>query len=144
MNTSKNEKATTPTVAKASTKARTPINEPVSGGGKVNPNAKIVLSDDYVSSGCHASLPKEVRCGFSLIWDEFGGQCTMGEFDKAWDKSQYSDNTGGKYTQGIIAKPGQKSWFKHYFSGGVPTTKVLERKDSMTSEQYQEHILITS
>ena len=68
-----------------------------------------------------------------------------GELDKAWDNSSYSSITnGGKYTQGIITKAGQKSFFTHYFSGSVPTSNLLDRKDSMTSEQYQAHILITS
>ena len=143
MDTLKKEKATTPTVAKAS-KARKPIPVETAGGGNINPNLKLILSEDYVSSGCHASLPKQVRLAMSIVWNDFNGQCTIGELDKAWDNSSYSDNNGGRYTQGIITKAGQKSFFKHYFSGGVPTSNLLDRKDSMTSEQYQAHILITS
>jgi len=143
MNTSKNEKATTPTVAKAS-KARKPIPVETAGGGNINPNLKLILSEDYVSSGCHASLPKQVRLALSIVWNDFNGQCTIGELDKAWDNSEFIDTNGGRYTQGIITKAGQKSFFTHYFSGGVPTSNLLDRKDSLTSEQYQAHILITS
>jgi len=140
MNTSKNEKATTQTVAKA----RKPIPVETAGGGNINPKLKLILSEDYYDSGCHASLPKQVRLAMRIVWNDFNGQCTIGELDKAWDNSEFIDTNGGPYTQGIITKAGQKSFFKHYFSGGVPTKNLLDRKDSMTSEQYQEHILITS
>ena len=143
MNTSKNEKATTPTVAKAS-KARKPIPVETASGGNINPNLKIILSEDYYDSGCHASLPKQVRLAMRIVWNDFNGQCTVGELDKAWDNSEYIDTNGGRYTQGIITKAGQKSFFTHYFSGGAPTSNLLDRKDSLTSEQYQAHILITS
>ena len=143
MDTLKKEKATTPTVAKAS-KARKPIPVVSTGGGKINPNLKIILSVDYYDSGCHASLPPQVQQAMRIVWNDFEGQCTIGELDKAWDNSEFIDTNGGKYTQGIIAKTGQPSFFVHYFSGSVPTKNLLDRKDSMTSEQYQEHILITS
>jgi len=143
MDTLKKEKATTPTVAKAS-KARKPIPVETAGGGKINPNLKLILSEDYYNSGCHASLPKQVRIAMRMVWNDFNGQCTMGELDKAWDNSEFIDTNGGRYKQGIIDKAGQKSFFKHYFSGGVPTKNLLEREGAFTSEQYQDHILITS
>ena len=143
MDTLKKEKATTPTVAKAS-KARKPIPVVSTGGGKLNPNLKIILSVDYYDSGCHASLPPQVQQAMRIVWNDFDGQCTIGELDKAWNNSEFIDTNGGIYTQGIIPKVGQKSFFKHYFRGSVPTKNILERKESMTSEQYQEHILITS
>ena len=143
MDTLKKEKATTPTVAKAS-KARKPIPVVSTGGGKINPNLKIILSVDYYDSGCHASCPPQVQQAMRIVWNDFDGQCTIGELDKAWDNSEFIDTNGGKYTQGIIAKTGQPSFFVHYFSGSVPTSNLLDRKDAFTSEQYQEHILITS
>ena len=56
--------------------------------------------------------------------------------------SLYVDTNGGKYTQGIISKAGQKSFFVHYFSGGSVTNNVTDRKDAFTKEQYSEHIVI--
>tara|TARA_R100001132_G_C3217735_1_gene57715 strand:- start:53 stop:484 length:432 start_codon:yes stop_codon:yes gene_type:complete len=142
MNTIKNEKATSPKVATPS-KARKPIPVETAGGGGLNPNLKLILSEAYYDSGCHASLPKQVRLAMAMVWNDFGGQCTIGELDKAWDSSEYIDTNGGKYTQGIITKAGQKSFMTHYFSGGVVTRNVTDRKDAFTKEQYQEHIVIT-
>ena len=59
MDTLKKEKATTPTVAKAS-KARKPIPVETAGGGNINPNLKLILIRGLLDSGCHASLPKQV------------------------------------------------------------------------------------
>jgi len=142
MSNIKTEKATSP-----KPKVATPSNArkqiPVeSTGSSLNPNLRIVLSDNYYDSGCHASLPKQVRVAMRMVWNDFNGSCTIGELDKAWDSSEYVDTNGGKYTQGIISKAGQKSFFVHYFSGGSVTNNVTDRKDAFTKEQYSEHIVI--
>ena len=124
-------------------KTRKPIAEE-SVGGSINPNLRIILGDNYVESGCHASLPKQVRIALRMVWNDFNGSCTLGELDKAWDSSEYCDVNGGKYSQGIIGKAGQRSFFTHYFTNnGSATKNLVERKDAMTVEQYKEHICIT-
>jgi|TARA_R100000426_G_C4768140_1_gene89844 hypothetical protein len=123
-------------------KTRKPIAEE-SVSGALNPNLRIVLGDNFVDSGCYDSLPKQVRIALRMVWNEFDGSCTVGELDKAWDSSEYSDVNGGKYVQGIIAKAGQKSFFTHYFTAtGTATKNLVTRKNAMTEEQYKEHICI--
>jgi hypothetical protein len=111
-------------------------------GGSLNANLTITLSDSYIDSGCHVSLPKQVRIALAMVWNEFEGQCTLRQLDDAWFSSSHSDMNGGKYTQGIINREGYKSFFSHYFSP-KPTKNLTMRKNALTSEQYQEHILIS-
>ena len=128
---------------KSATKTRKPIAEETVGGS-INPNLRIILGDNYVDSGCHASLPKQVRIALAMVWNDFDGSCTLGELDKAWDSSEHCDVNGGKYVQGIITKAGQKSFFTHYFTNnGSATKNLVTRKNAMTVEQYKEHICIT-
>jgi hypothetical protein len=111
-------------------------------GGSLNANLTITLSDSYIDSGCHASLPKQVRIALAMVWNEFDGQCTLRQLDDAWFSSSHSDMNGGVYTQGIINREGYKSFFSHYFSP-TPTKNLTTRKNALTSDQYQEHILIS-
>ena len=111
-------------------------------GGSLNANLTITLSDSYIDSGCHASLPKQVRIALAMVWNEFEGQCTLRQLDDAWFSSSHSDMNGGVYTQGIINREGYKSFFSHYFSH-TPTKNLTTRKNALTSDQYQEHILIS-
>jgi len=131
---------------KANTQTATKTRKPIpveTVGGSINPNLRIILGDNYVDSGCHASLPKQLRIALSMVWNDFNGSCTLAELDKAWDSSEHCDVNGGKYTQGIITKAGQKSFFTHYISNnGSATKNLVERKDAMTIEQYKEHICI--
>ena len=110
-------------------------------GGSLNANLTIILSDSYIDSGCHASLPKQVRIALAMVWNDFNGQCTLRQLDDAWFSSRHSDMNGGVYTQGVITREGYKSFFSHYFSP-MPTKNLLNRKQALTAEQYQEHILI--
>ena len=111
-------------------------------GGSINPNALIVLADDY-DIKCHGTLPKQVRLAMAIVWAEFDGQCTISQLDKAWtEKHMDEGGNGGTYTQGVIARLGSKSFFTHYFSGSNVTDKVLTRKGALTSEQYKQYIAI--
>ena len=110
-------------------------------GGSLNANLTITLSDSYIDSGCHASLPKQVRIALAMVWNEFDGQCTLKQLDDAWFSSSHSDMNGGAYTQGIITREGYKSFFSHYFSPS-PTKNLLNRKLALTAEQYKEFICI--
>ena len=111
-------------------------------GGSLNANLTITLSDSYIDSGCHASLPKQLRIALAMVWNEFDGQCTLRELDDAWFSSSHSDMNGGVYTQGVINREGYKSFFSHYLSP-KPTKNLLTRKSALTAEQYEEHILIS-
>ena len=79
-------------------------------GTSVNPNAMIVLADDY-DTKCHGTLPKQVRLAMSIVWTDFDGQCTLSQLDKAWtEKHMDEGGNGGTYTQGVIGRLGSKSF----------------------------------
>ena len=110
--------------------------------GSVNANMTITLSDDYLDSDVHQTLPKQLKCMFRLLLDEFDGQATLGDFNKAWWASKYVDENGGKYTQGVIASLGRPSAFTAYFSGSDCTVRLTSRKHALTNEQYKKYICI--
>ena len=112
-------------------------------GTSVNPNAMIVLADDY-DIKCHGTLPKQVRLAMSIVWTDFDGQCTLAQLDKAWtEKHMDEGGNGGTYTQGVIGRLGAKSFFTHYFSGSDATIKLTSRKGGLTNEQYKQYIAIS-
>tara|TARA_R110002050_G_scaffold127167_2_gene248053 strand:+ start:863 stop:1294 length:432 start_codon:yes stop_codon:yes gene_type:complete len=112
-------------------------------GTSVNPNAMIVLADDY-DTKCHGTLPKQVRLAMSIVWTDFDGQCTLSQLDKAWtEKHMDEGGNGGTYTQGVIGRLGSKSFFTHYFSGSDATVKLTSRKGALTNEQYKQYIAIS-
>ena len=70
-------------------KATKKLAEESSGGGNLNLNTRLWLSDD--SDAFLATLPKQLRSCLKLIVNEFEGNCTLGELDEAWQKSKYLD-----------------------------------------------------
>ena len=114
------------------------------GRGSVNANMTITLSDDYLDSGVHQTLPDQLKCMCRLLMDEFDGQATLGELDTAWWSSKYIDVNGGTYTQGVLpnTKAGKPSFLKHYFSGSDAKLNLTSRKGALTSEQYKKYIAI--
>lgn len=116
----KNEVLTTPKTvvskgAPLGPKATKKLAEESSGGGNINLNTRLWLSDD--SDAFLSTLPKQLRSCLKLIVNEFEGNCTLGQLDEAWQKSKYLDVNGGPYTQGIKARTGQGSFWTHYISG---------------------------
>jgi len=116
----KNEVLTTPKTvvskgAPLGPKATKKLAEESSGGGNINLNTRLWLSDD--SDAFLSTLPKQLRSCLKLIVNEFEGNCTLGQLDEAWQKSKYLDVNGGPYTQGIKARTGQGSFWTHYVSG---------------------------
>tara|TARA_R100000781_G_C4027114_1_gene109292 strand:+ start:82 stop:534 length:453 start_codon:yes stop_codon:yes gene_type:complete len=114
------------------------------GNASVNANMTITLSDDYLESGVHQTLPDQLKCMCRLLMEEFDGQATLGELDKAWWSSKYIDSNGGIYTQGVLAngKAGKPSFLKHYFSGSDAKPNLTSRKGALTNEQYKKYIAI--
>tara|TARA_R100001377_G_C3135895_1_gene90957 strand:- start:96 stop:530 length:435 start_codon:yes stop_codon:yes gene_type:complete len=112
------------------------------GSGSLNGNLTITLAEDY-DTGCHLTLPKQVRLAMKIVWDDFNGQCTIAELDKAWTE-KYMDEGGnnGAYTQGVIPRLGTRSFFTHYFSGSDFTVNLTSRKNALTNEQYKKYIAI--
>ena len=96
-------------------KATKKLADESSGGGNLNLNTRLWLSDD--SDAFLATLPKQLRSCLKLIVNEFEGNCTLGELDEAWQKSKYLDVNGGPYTQGIKARTWQGSFWTYYVSG---------------------------
>tara|TARA_B100000085_G_scaffold156083_1_gene141749 strand:+ start:84 stop:530 length:447 start_codon:yes stop_codon:yes gene_type:complete len=116
----KNEVLTTPKTvvqkgAPLGPKATKKLAEESSGGGNINLNTRLWLSDD--SDAFLSTLPKQLRSCLKLIVNEFEGNCTLGQLDEAWQKSKYLDVNGGPYTQGVKARTGQGSFWTHYISG---------------------------
>tara|TARA_R110000868_G_C10551778_1_gene735987 strand:- start:49 stop:516 length:468 start_codon:yes stop_codon:yes gene_type:complete len=128
--------------AKKAASKRTPIPAETGGGGSLNPSLTITLADNY-DTQCHGTLPKQVRLAMSIVWNDFNGQCTVADLDKAWTE-KYMDEGGnnGAYTQGVIARLGSKSFFTHYFSGSNATVNLTSRKGALTNEQYKKYIAI--
>ena len=112
------------------------------GSSSLNANLTITLATDY-DTQCHLTLPKQVRLAMKIVWDDFNGQCTIAELDKAWTE-KYMDEGGnnGEYTQGVIPKLGKRSFFTHYFSGSECTAHLTSRKGALTNEQYKKYIAI--
>jgi len=112
------------------------------GSSSLNANLTITLATNY-DTQCHLTLPKQVRLAMKIVWDDFNGQCTIAELDKAWTE-KYMDEGGsnGEYTQGVIPKLGKRSFFTHYFSGSECTAHLTSRKGALTNEQYKKYIAI--
>ena len=128
--------------AKKAASKRTPIPAETGGGGSLNPSLTITLADNY-DTQCHGTLPKQVRLAMSIVWNDFNGQCTVADLDKAWtEKHMDEGGNGGTYTQGVIARLGAKSFFTHYFSGSNATVNLTSRKGALTNEQYKKYIAI--
>ena len=128
--------------AKKDASKRKPLPAETGRGGSLNPNGTITLADNY-DTQCHLTLPPQVRLAMSIVWNDFDGQCTIGELDKAWtEKYMDEGGNGGAYTQGVIARLGSKSFFTHYFSGSNVTVNLTSRKGALTNEQYKKYIAI--
>tara|TARA_R110000803_G_scaffold27600_1_gene64426 strand:+ start:1100 stop:1540 length:441 start_codon:yes stop_codon:yes gene_type:complete len=142
-----NNKVSSPSKAVGSTtnKATGKIPMPSGGSGSLNLNSKVWVSDEFYSSGCSASLPKQLATVLTLVVNEFGGSCTLKQLDELWQASEYLDVNGGKYTQGIQTRLGQKSFWTHYVSGTSFTNKITERKASVQFgiDNYAKYIKIS-
>ena len=119
------------TVGSTTNKAKVKMPMPSSGGGSLNLNTKVWVSDEFETSGCQASLPKQVSIALTLAVNELGNSFTLKQLDDLWQASEFLDVNGGKYTQGIQTRTGQKSFWSHYFSGTEFTNKITERKASI-------------
>ena len=73
-------------------------------------------------------MPPQLSKALAIVVNDFEGNCTLGELDEAWQKSNYLDVNGGNYTQGIKARTGQGSFWSHYISGTSFTDNLTKRK----------------
>ncbi len=142
-----NDKVNSPskTVGSTTNKAKVKMPMPSSGGSSLNLNTKVWVSDDFASSGCQSSLPKQVSIALTLAFNELGNSFTLKQLDDLWQSSEYLDVNGGKYTQGIQTRVGQKSFWSHYFSGTEFTNKITERKASVNFglENYSKYLKLS-
>ena len=109
-------------------KATKKVNAPSGRGGSINLNTRIWVSEDCESSGLLSALPPQLAKALAIVVNEFEGNCTLGQLDEAWQKSDYLDVNGGAYTQGIKARTGQGSFWTHYISGTSFTSNLDKRK----------------
>ncbi len=134
---------------KANTKSATKRNLPKgtttkSKGGNINRKAYIYLEDNFLDIA--DTFPSQLRLALvDIVWNQFSGECTIEELDNAWNESEYLDINGGKYTQGIVGKTGQGSFWVHYVTGDSKqlfTEKQTARKGSLTNEDYAKYMSI--
>tara|TARA_B100000424_G_C22769596_1_gene414483 strand:- start:269 stop:706 length:438 start_codon:yes stop_codon:yes gene_type:complete len=127
-----NDKVSTPSKGAGATVTKAKAKMPMpSKGGNLNLNTIVWVSDDFASSGCQSSLPAQVSIALTLAYNQLGNSFTLKQLDELWQSSEYLDVNGGKYTQGIEPRVGQKSFWTHYFSGNQFTNKITERKASI-------------
>ena len=129
----KNEVLTTPKTvvqkgAPLGVKATKKVSAPSGRGGNLNLNTRIWVSEDCESSGLLAAMPPQLAKALAIVVNDFEGNCTLGQLDEAWQKSNYLDVNGGNYTQGIKARSGQGSFWAHYISGTSFTDNLTKRK----------------
>tara|TARA_B100000242_G_scaffold45753_1_gene27195 strand:+ start:64 stop:519 length:456 start_codon:yes stop_codon:yes gene_type:complete len=98
------------------------------GGSNINLNTRVWVSEDSESSGLLAALPPQLAKALEIVVNDFEGNCTLGQLDEAWQKSNNLDVNGGPYTQGIKARPGQNSFWTHYISGTSFKNNLTKRK----------------
>ena len=98
------------------------------GGSSVNLNTRVWVSEDCESSGLLNALPAQLSKALEIVVNDFEGNCTLGQLDEAWQKSNNLDVNGGPYTQGIKARTGQNSFWTHYISGTSFKDNLIKRK----------------
>jgi hypothetical protein len=134
---------------KANTKSATKRNLPKgtttkAKGGNINRKAYIYLEDNFLDIA--DTFPSQLRLALvDIVWNEFSGECTIEELDNAWNESEHLDINGGKYTQGIVGKTGQGSFWVHYVTGDSKqlfTEKQTARKGSLTNDEYAKYMSI--
>lgn len=111
--------------AKATKKVTAPSGR---GGSSINLNTRVWVSEDCESSGLLAALPPQLAKALAIVVNDFEGNCTLGQLDEAWQKSDNLDVNGGNYTQGIKARTGQNSFWTHYISGTSFKDNLAKRK----------------
>ena len=130
----KNEVLTTPKTvvskgAPLGPKATKKVSAPSGrGGSNINLNTRVWVSEDSESSGLLSALPPQLAKALEIVVNDFEGNCTLGQLDEAWQKSNNLDINGGPYTQGIKARTGQNSFWTHYISGTSFKDNLTKRK----------------